>query len=108
MTDAEIGKMVDKIQNEGRNLTDWEKNFVQSCVNQYKRKGSLSERQVEILERIYVDKTPTGTTFGEGSFTGRFGSEARKTERVRSEGRITPLSEERHMWREKGYDDDHD
>jgi hypothetical protein len=65
MNDEQVKQMVDTIQNEGRNLTEWEDNFVKSCITQYKRKGSLSERQVEIIERIYAQKTPTGSAYGE-------------------------------------------
>ena len=65
MNDDQVKRMVDTIQNEGRNLTEWEDNFIKSIVQQYKRKGSLSERQIEIVERIYANKTPTGSPHGE-------------------------------------------
>ena len=35
-------------------LTEWEENFVNSIYEQLNRKGSLSPRQAEILERIYA------------------------------------------------------
>jgi hypothetical protein len=38
-------------------LTDWELSFMESITDQFERTGRLSERQVEILERIYADKT---------------------------------------------------
>lgn len=38
-------------------LTEWESNFIDSLQGQLTRKGSLSERQEEILERIYAEKT---------------------------------------------------
>lgn len=38
-------------------LTEWEDNFVNSIKQQLEKKGSLSVKQAEILERIYADKT---------------------------------------------------
>lgn len=38
------------------NLTDWEENFVQSLTDQIDRTGSLSERQLEILENLHMKK----------------------------------------------------
>lgn len=39
------------------NLSEWEESFVASVKEQLLRKGSISSRQVEILEKIYADKT---------------------------------------------------
>ena len=52
-----IAEWIDLINHEGRNLTDWEKSFMESITDQFDRSGSLSERQREILERIYSEKT---------------------------------------------------
>ena len=82
----QLKHMFDKIQDEGRDLTEWEENFIESCIRQFKAKGELSEKQIAIVDRIYTNRTPTGTTFGEGGVTGRFSSES-KTDRVRNEGR---------------------
>jgi len=38
-------------------LTDWEEQFLQSIGERLSDYGRLSERQVEILERIYAEKT---------------------------------------------------
>ena len=38
-------------------LTDWETNFVESINNQLDNNKQLTERQAEILERIYTEKT---------------------------------------------------
>lgn len=43
---------------EGQGITKWENDFLVSIEEQFKRRGSLSEKQLEILERIYADKTP--------------------------------------------------
>jgi uncharacterized membrane-anchored protein len=37
-------------------LTKWETNFLESIDDQLSRSGKLSERQQEILEKIYVEK----------------------------------------------------
>jgi hypothetical protein len=34
-------------------LTSWEQDFIQSIAGQFDRKGDLSDKQCEILERIY-------------------------------------------------------
>ena len=39
-------------------LTDWEESFVESVADQWERRRWLSDRQLEILERIYAEKTP--------------------------------------------------
>lgn len=39
-----------------KRLTRWEEEFLESISDQIARTGSLSERQAEILERIYVEK----------------------------------------------------
>lgn len=38
-------------------LTDWESNFIESIGNSLSRGWTLSERQEQILERIYAEKT---------------------------------------------------
>lgn len=45
------------VMEEGRNLTKWEQDFVGSLSDQWERVGSMSEKQAEILERIYAEKT---------------------------------------------------
>lgn len=65
----DIQKMIDAIQGYGQGLTSWEETFIESCIRQFKVKGTLSDRQVEIIERIYSEKTPTGTSFGGQKFT---------------------------------------
>jgi len=34
-------------------LTEWEDDFILSVSEQYERKGSLTERQLEVLENIF-------------------------------------------------------
>ena len=38
-------------------LTEWEDEFVNSLFEQLTKKGSLSNKQAEILERIYANRT---------------------------------------------------
>lgn len=53
-----IKHWIDSINDEGRNLTDWEKRFMESITDQFELIGSLSQKQEEILERIYIEKVP--------------------------------------------------
>ncbi len=41
---------------EWEKLTSWEEDFLQSCDSQLKKKNKLSERQEEIIERIFREK----------------------------------------------------
>ncbi len=56
-TDPENRKKVILYMLEGcedkKNLTDWEKNFIDSIAQQFDDHGRLSDRQCEILEKIY-------------------------------------------------------
>lgn len=49
---------ITKIVDEGSGLTDWEESFVESITDQLSAGRMLSDKQAEILERIYTDKTP--------------------------------------------------
>jgi hypothetical protein len=40
-----------------KGLTKWEKDFTESLRDQVEGSGSMSQRQEEILERIYTDRT---------------------------------------------------
>jgi hypothetical protein len=46
------------INEEGRNLSKWELDFMDSVTEQFEERGSVSDKQEEIIERIYADKTP--------------------------------------------------
>lgn len=58
MTREVVLHMIDTVNDEGRGLTPWERTFMESVTEQMERAGTLSERQQEILERIYAEKTP--------------------------------------------------
>jgi hypothetical protein len=42
----------------GKDLTPWEENFLKSVLSQLENNTKLSQKQVEVLERIYANKTP--------------------------------------------------
>lgn len=52
-----IAHWLSTIQLEGRGLTKWEEDFVASLAEQFDRWPKISDRQEEILERIYAEKT---------------------------------------------------
>ena len=41
---------------EWEKLTNWEEEFLQSCDSQLKKKNELSEKQIDIIERIFREK----------------------------------------------------
>lgn len=45
--------MLGACNNENNNLTKWEENFLTSINEQFCDKNNLTDRQCEILERIY-------------------------------------------------------
>lgn len=53
-----IADWLECCENKARNLTHWERSFLESVQDQFDRSGHLSEKQVEILERIYTEKVP--------------------------------------------------
>jgi len=48
---------IDKCMEKRHKLSDWERKFVIDIRLQLRQKGSLSDKQAEVLERIYADKT---------------------------------------------------
>jgi uncharacterized membrane-anchored protein len=49
--------MLQDLETPYKELTKWEEEFVASVKERFERTHNLSERQVEILERIYAEKT---------------------------------------------------
>lgn len=47
-----------KINEEGRGLSTWELEFMESVTEQFEDRGTLSAKQEEVVERIYAEKTP--------------------------------------------------
>ena len=62
MTKPRLQDLTDWLErslNEGRNLTDWERGFLEGIHDHLTMRGIMpSERQIEILERIYTEKVP--------------------------------------------------
>ena len=52
-----IEHWINTINEEGRNLSKWELSFMESITDQFSRSNTVSDKQEEILERIYADKT---------------------------------------------------
>lgn len=52
-----IEHFLKELENPAKELSQWEMNFIISIADQFSRKGTLSERQFEILEKIYAEKT---------------------------------------------------
>lgn len=53
-----IEHWITTINEEGRNLSKWELDFMESVTEQFSRSNSVSDKQEEIIERIYAQKTP--------------------------------------------------
>lgn len=53
-----IAHWIITINDGGRNLSKWELDFMESVTQQFERRGSVSDKQEETIERIYADKTP--------------------------------------------------
>jgi hypothetical protein len=52
MTDKAIDYSLDGLASE-RRLTEWEKNFVESITDQWTSRHSLSDKQKEVLGKIW-------------------------------------------------------
>lgn len=100
-----IQDMVDAIQDRGVELTDYEKQFISSIIGQYKMKGFLSPKQIALIEKIYLQRTPDGKREPLRFSTIDGLTPAQKmTERFRNEG-FTGRSGHDRLRREKGYDE---
>lgn len=53
-----IQDWIDEISTNGKNLTKWEEDFFDSVAEQFSERKWISDKQEEILERIYAEKTP--------------------------------------------------
>ena len=58
MDEAQWDGWIEAIRTDGMNLTSWEQDFVDLVEDQRAEGRRLSERQAEILERIYCERTP--------------------------------------------------
>lgn len=53
-----IQHFLSSLESPSKRLSPWELNFLESVSDQFSRRGDLSERQFEILERLYAEKAP--------------------------------------------------
>lgn len=53
-----IEHWINTVNEDGFKLSKWELDFMESITEQFAQKNWISDKQEEILERIYVDKTP--------------------------------------------------
>lgn len=51
---TQLEYMLGHIEDYTERLTEWEKQFVDSVSEQLEQRGTLSEKQQEIVERVYV------------------------------------------------------
>jgi len=56
-TKAVVQGWLDALESPKHELTKWEDDFVVFVEEQFNARGSISDKQEEILERIYADKT---------------------------------------------------
>lgn len=52
-----IEHFLKELQMPAKTLTNWELQFLESISNQFDERGSLTDRQFEILEKIYAEKS---------------------------------------------------
>ena len=53
-----VAHFLSALETPSRELTKWEQSFVESLTEQFAERGRVSDRQFEILEAIYTEKTP--------------------------------------------------
>lgn len=53
-----IEHWIKSINEDGINLSKWEEDFMESITEQFERSKRVSDKQEEIIERIYTDKVP--------------------------------------------------
>lgn len=54
---TQIEQMLSDLENPRKPLTKWEEQFLESIADQFEHSHTLSDRQFEILDRIYAEKT---------------------------------------------------
>jgi len=51
------GHMLRELESPSKELTAWELGFLESLGDQLETRGSLTDKQMEVLKRIYEEKT---------------------------------------------------
>jgi len=52
-----IQQWIDHVNENGVNLSKWELDFMESVTEFFSQRSWISDKQEDILERIYTDKT---------------------------------------------------
>jgi CO dehydrogenase/acetyl-CoA synthase beta subunit len=52
-----VEHMFESLERPTKDLTKWELGFIESITEQWTTKEWISDRQLEILEKIYADRT---------------------------------------------------
>lgn len=96
-----IKHYIEVIHRSGDKLTEWEKDiFLPSVARQFNANGDLSDKQLAIVERIYDEKTPTGSKYGED--TDSSASRSRRYEGFTDKDDNAPgISTMKRGWRER-------
>lgn len=53
----EVLEQIQDCENRSEKLSDWELSFIDSLSHQFSRTGSLSDKQIEILDRLWIKVT---------------------------------------------------
>lgn len=57
-TKEQLKRFVSELQESDLELSKWEEGFLESVADKLSKGWTLSDRQIEILERLYAEKTP--------------------------------------------------
>lgn len=57
-TQAIAVEWLETVEAQGVNLSKWETSFIESLRDQVNRGGTLSQKQIDLIERIYTERTP--------------------------------------------------
>jgi hypothetical protein len=49
--------MLKELERPAKRLSSWELNFLESISDQFDRRGDLTDKQFDTLDRIYAEKT---------------------------------------------------
>lgn len=57
-TKEQLARFVSELKESDLELSKWEESFLDSVGGKLSKGWTLSDRQIEILERLYAEKTP--------------------------------------------------
>lgn len=53
-----IKEQINEIQDTALELTQWERGFIRSVIGQFKQRGWISQKQIDVVNKIHTDKVP--------------------------------------------------